>query len=266
MAARMIRLPLICKTCLAARISDESETQLGNTPKIEDLLELYELQEKGYIKFVCGAGHINFTMLQDPKFAFLFEIALNAIVDGYYREAVATFAAALERFYEYYATIASMKNKVPEVVFNEAWKELSKQSERQLGAYLLLYLQMNEGKAPSLSSDATNMRNRVVHQGLIPTKGEAIKFGNHVLIIIRQVLEQLYKNDIKIIHDEMFKRLRAHKAEISKTNNLDKETVISTMNSGLTLGCGDALVAPDSIEQALTTVQVKRNVLYQSRN
>jgi hypothetical protein len=32
----------------------------------------------------------------------LFDIGANAVVDGYYREAITSFSASLERFYEYF--------------------------------------------------------------------------------------------------------------------------------------------------------------------
>lgn len=49
----------------------------------------------------CSHGHKTTTIVQNPKYEILFDIGANAIVDGYYREAVSSFTSSLERFYEY---------------------------------------------------------------------------------------------------------------------------------------------------------------------
>jgi hypothetical protein len=54
------------------------------------------------------------------KFEVLFDLAANAIVDGYYREAIASFAASLERFFEFFVHVACLKQGVEEDVFEKA--------------------------------------------------------------------------------------------------------------------------------------------------
>lgn len=44
----------------------------------------------------CDNGHKTVSIVTNPKYEILVELALDAIVDGYYREAVTTFQAALE--------------------------------------------------------------------------------------------------------------------------------------------------------------------------
>lgn len=57
-----------------------------------------EFRDDGCYEVVCRRGHSTVTLLQEEKYEVLFEIGVNAILDGYYREAVASFAASLERF------------------------------------------------------------------------------------------------------------------------------------------------------------------------
>lgn len=55
----------------------------------------------------------------------LFEIALNAIVDGYQREAVSSFAASIERFYEFAIRVLTRTSQVPRDIIESAWKAVA---------------------------------------------------------------------------------------------------------------------------------------------
>ena len=48
----------------------------------------------------CGARYC--VLVRKQKFEVLFDLGTRALMDGYAREAVASFAAALERFFEFY--------------------------------------------------------------------------------------------------------------------------------------------------------------------
>ncbi len=69
----------------------------------------------------------------------LFEIALNAISDEYYREAVSSFAASVERFFEFALRVILSKTKTPPSIVEAGWAKVASQSERQFGAYVFLY-------------------------------------------------------------------------------------------------------------------------------
>jgi len=104
---------------------------------------LAELQDNGLYSLRCPAGHESIICLQEQKFELLYELAVNAIVDGYYREAIASFTTALERFYEFYIQVICAKHKLNEEIFQEAWQKVAPQSERQLGAYIFAYVVEN---------------------------------------------------------------------------------------------------------------------------
>lgn len=116
----------------------------------------------------------------DFRFEILFEVGSYAFLDCYYREAVSSFAAALERFYEFYIEVAVRANKVQPEEYNQCWKHLKNQSERQLGAFIAAYTITRTTCPQLLSDDWRAFRNNVVHKGEIPDKMRTLEFGEEV--------------------------------------------------------------------------------------
>jgi hypothetical protein len=81
-----------------------------------------ELQDNGLYYMQCPLGHKTVTCLQEQKFEVLFDMGIYAIVDGYYREAVSAFAAALERFHEFFIAVICNKHGIPQEIFEKTWK------------------------------------------------------------------------------------------------------------------------------------------------
>src|SRR6476646_4976383 len=94
----------------------------------------------------CGAQYCVF--LRKQKFEVLFDLGTRALMDGYAREAVASFAAALERFLAFYVRAATLERAADtDADFSAAlaaldgtWRHVASQSERQLGMFALAYL------------------------------------------------------------------------------------------------------------------------------
>ena len=103
----------------------------------EDIASI-ELDNKYCYDFICSNGHKNSFFLQNPKFELLFDFGVSAYLDGYYREAVLDFSAALERFYEH-AIYSMLGSKSGNDKMKHFWDQLKKQSERQLAAYITLF-------------------------------------------------------------------------------------------------------------------------------
>lgn len=118
-----MRLPLACMQCFRER------------DQPDDALYYAEVTDDGLYHLTCRNGHATTTCLQEQKFEVLYELAANAILDGYYREAVVSFTSSLESFYEFYLRVIARKRHVAEEKFEEAWKRIATQSDRQLGAY-----------------------------------------------------------------------------------------------------------------------------------
>ena len=64
-------------------------------------------------------------VLLGHKFELLFDLGALAILDGYYREAVSSFAACVERFYEFYFRIVFEAHELPEPEIKAAWKAMA---------------------------------------------------------------------------------------------------------------------------------------------
>jgi hypothetical protein len=124
-------------------------------------------------------------ILGNQKFDILFQIGANAIIDGYYREAVVTFTSSLERFQEFAVQCLLSDSQVPEDNVEAARKRVANKSERQLGAFIFLWLNRFLTLPPLLTDDESAFRNKVVHDGKIPTRAETLDYGNRVLRIIQ---------------------------------------------------------------------------------
>lgn len=190
-----MKLYLHCYKCqeeFAARLKSYGAGE-DLAPQITmDALSLHEVEVRDDSVYAVDCykhGKAN-VILYTQRFEILFQIGLNAILDGYYRDAVGSFSSSFEKFQEYYltalATINGLDGKLEEV-----WKHMAGRAERQLGAYAATYFFFNEELPPLLSQSQIEFRNRVIHQGKIPSQQEATKFGNGIFSVIRPVLAEL---------------------------------------------------------------------------
>lgn len=143
---------------------------------------LLEVGNENLHQVICDKGHEWSLVIAQQKHEVLFEVATHAIIDGYYREAISSFAASLERYYEFFIKVILVA--VPGDVIEKAWKQISSQSERQLGAYMFTYISFCRAVPETLPQPLTALRNNVIHKGYIPSRAEAIKFGEAVAKII----------------------------------------------------------------------------------
>ena len=92
---------------------------------------------------------------------------------------------------EFVIKIISYSNNVSHEEFNKSWKLISKQSERQLGAYIFIYLKEFGVKPEMLKQKSIELRNKVIHKGYFPNYDECVNFGNDILNFIRPTIEKL---------------------------------------------------------------------------
>jgi len=111
---------------------------------------LTRLSDSGEYEVTCGKGHESSVILDNVKFELLFEMGLNAIIDGYPREAISSFTSALERFYEFYWRIVMNHQGISKDTIDSSWKPLSKMSERQVGAYVTAATLLTKTAFPSV--------------------------------------------------------------------------------------------------------------------
>jgi hypothetical protein len=161
-----------------------------------------EYTNEGQLIGVCPSGHKNVVAIQNFDCEILFDMGGMALLDGFTREAVTAFAAALERAYELYVRVifafeaAPWKARESEreslskqatLEFESVWKELRRHSERQLGAFVMLFAIHERAALPLLNSDWVKFRNECTHKGVIPSRDKALRYGNLVLEIIEKI-------------------------------------------------------------------------------
>ncbi|WP_157836430.1 hypothetical protein [Xanthomonas sp. SHU 308] len=147
--------------------------------------------QQGIYRVTCGNGHRIVFIVQEHPFEVLFHIASNAVIDGYYREAITSFAASLERFYEFTARVLLLARGLDHSLIDASWKAITDKSERQLGAYIALWSAHFMEPPKMLSGSLVQFRNDVVHKGVIPTQDKALDFGQAILELIATQRDKL---------------------------------------------------------------------------
>lgn len=176
----------------------------------------------------CPNGHpARYFVVDEMKHTVLFQSGAVALLYGFRREAVSSAHVALERFFEFATRVLWLRvgqGKIPDEAVNETWKRMAAQSERQLGAFLAMYLV--EFKEPFpwgrlRMDDLVRARNKVVHGGRIPTKPEAVAYLRGVYEVIESTLARMrfFEETIRTYFDLLdsgpYKRLRERETEAS---------------------------------------------------
>lgn len=138
-----------------------------------------ELRDDLAFNIVCPNGHKCIVILRAQRFEILFHMGMSALLDGYAREAVSSIAAALERFYEFCTKVWVIQRGGKLSTFQGTWKQLARHSERQYGAYLMLRM-LESGETSKPDQKLIEFRNRVIHQGHIPSTDEGLRYAEDV--------------------------------------------------------------------------------------
>lgn len=171
-----------------------------------DHYPVLEVGDTQYYDVTCESGHSFRAFLEKERFELLFEWAVHAFIDGYYREAVTSFASALERFYEF-CIYALIDGHATSEEFDKAWRSL-KFSERQFGAFSLMYLQATGRACPVPSQDEVRLRNDVVHNGKFPSRDEALQYGEVVRASITKCTFQIAESKGDVLKKAYGKRFK----------------------------------------------------------
>jgi hypothetical protein len=175
------------------------------------------IRDDGVYLVHCPQGHQTTLMTQTLRHEMLFEIALNAIKDQYHREAISSFTGSMERFFEFAIRVLCRHRNVSAESLETCWNRAKKQSERQLGAYMFLYLAEFK-KAPTLLPNSMiEKRNDVIHKGHLPNKGEALEFGNHVHTVIQDGIANLRSKCIGAVESVLCEQLTDRAKSIRET-------------------------------------------------
>ena len=220
---------------------------------------------------VCPQGHRTYTIAQELKFEILFEIGANALLDGYYREAVASMTTSLERFYEFYIQVIARKNKIDEAYIKKSWNIMSARSEMQSGAFLALYLMETRkiddsfieekkltanGKVLSFKA----FRNNVIHKGYIPTEDEAYIYGDYIYKFIWQIIEELKKTaeePMRIAITQRLSELHQRHPDIKKSTSCNRTIVSLSLKDPLAPNLRDAIQEIAKMRRVLSELPIK---------
>ncbi|RCW68128.1 hypothetical protein [Pseudorhodoferax soli] len=214
-----------------------------------------ELRNDGLYEFTCTNGHRALTVLQEQKFEILFEIGAYAILDGYYREAVSSFSAALERFYEFSLSVFCMKAGVQDEEWSKSWKIVAAQSERQFGAFVFLHSAIL-GTSPSVPAGKwREFRNDVVHKGRIPTRHEALEYGEVVRLLLQSGTATIRENFQEQMHQAIFKHLKASSA------GAPIGVQVATMSTTTTVSLTRAAAAEKKMPEVLEDLRTRRPIV-----
>lgn len=228
-----MRIRFQCRNC---RQINNPENKRIELPLSDDL----------YYEFECHKGHENKVCVQNKKYDLIFESGLHAFLDGYNREATASFAVSLERFYEYIISIALIhENNLGFDKFEEFKKEV-KLSERLYGVfcsvYLLKFKRVLEPfnnkflssigiSLPKFKNNPVNFRNKITHEGYIPTKKETINYGIAVSEYINKITQEFREQNQQLFFNFMIQSVEHFKKEDPDPNvsNYFFETYISSI-------------------------------------
>lgn len=220
-----------CYLCLVRFLAAPSRTLLAGSLR------------DGACLLECDQNHKTVVCLQDAPFEIHFHLGVDALLDGYYAESVFNITKAVERFHEWCTKLFLVDVTLSEL--DKTWKVVSNASERQFGAFLLLYLSHFQ-KAPFVLQDQKilgnlkwiELRNNTVHKGYLPTNDEAKAYAEITFEYIQRIIMQLRKNDLEKIQKVTCAHLR-------NLGQKDKTAVSSTLG-----GIALRFLARDDIGQA----------------
>jgi hypothetical protein len=171
------------------------------------------VEDSGLVRVTCPEGHESAVIYNERKYKLLLQSACLAILGGHYRESVSSIAAGLERSFEFYIRAVCMCRELDEGDVAKAWAGISRQSERQLGAFCFLWLLEGRGVFV-LPGKVTEFRNKVIHQGYIPGREEVVEYGNQVYALVLAIEAALDQMDQRLVDELQHQSLDRQKAEV----------------------------------------------------
>ncbi|QKE72670.1 hypothetical protein HPK19_07550 [Arthrobacter citreus] len=173
------------------------------------------VNENGIYNFTCDNGHKITAISVYDKYEILFQMGANALLDGYYFEAVGCFIASVERFREWVIKFIWYLNGIDEKACDNQWKQMKRYSERQTGAFYALFLNQFNEIAPNFDDNKNGFRNDVMHNGTIPTEDKTYEFGEYIFNYIRSIQKTIY---LKYKQETFAFSSRELNSKISKNN------------------------------------------------
>ena len=231
----------------------ECQKELGH-PSFEPIIADYYDDSLAHIE--CSRGHKSAILLQSQKFEVLLESAANALLEGYTLEAASSLSSAYERFFEFAINVFCKKSAIAKDALEETFQQVAKQSERQVGGFLFLHL-IVFGTHYTLNKKIPALRNRVIHQGYIPTPEEVIKLGELVYQEILSITKLIKANLANEMQSVIMESLQ------TRSEKIPKETPRATTTGTMFFSLGMA-EQKESFQEALSTYKEAKEMLFGS--
>lgn len=186
-----MNLNLFCPLCVKEQSEalNEKNVVASNVPT-----PMSRPSDDGKYQTICSKGHECDITVTNLKYDILFELGLNSLLDDAGRDAVMNFTSSLEKFYEFFCKCQLHSIGCSEQCINDSWKFVSKQSERQLGSYVVAFTNLTSNSPAILNPNReVKFRNKVIHDGYIPMIDEAHDYAEAVAKIIYSASDELLK-------------------------------------------------------------------------
>jgi len=131
----------------------------------------------------------------------------------------------LERFYEFALRVMCMARGMSTKMFADIFRSMVNQSERQLGAFMLLYaIEFDEQHEPE--QKWTTFRNSVIHKGKIPTLEETEGYASYVYSTILRLYLKIHAKHADHVQNVIMQSIQEKHAKIQNNNNMMSATNI----------------------------------------
>ena len=203
----------ILSPCAVCFIENHASKKGDDRPTL--VFHAGRLFDDGYILVECSKGHKSAVIYDERKHDILFESACYAYLNGYEREAVTSYAASLERLYEFFIRVISRKYGIESNTFTDTWKLISKQSERQFGCFVMLYA-LSIGKSFVLKNKFVEFRNKVIHQGYLPKGKETWEYAQNTFDTKRDIMKLLKEKYASFVKEEVKQEIKLRTSKAPK--------------------------------------------------
>lgn len=232
-----------CITCM--KKASEEHLSHGASTSVKFLYA--EMDNNGVVYLTCDSGHKTAMIHRSRRHQVLFESGCCALLEGHTNEAVSSFSASLERAYEFFIRVAYRKLGVASSLLESSWKNIASQSERQFGAFVILYPAI-ASKPFDLPKGIPKLRNKVIHQGYIARSNEVFEYAEVVFSLIRKIMY--------VLRDECPTEMWA---EINDAAEVQRKTVPSGMEWAWTGGTEFDLTLDLTFESWMSELKEERS-------
>lgn len=168
----------------------------------DDSFIVFDFNDDLIVDIKCPMGHSYKARINDKKFELFLQSGAVAFINEYYHEALFNFIVARERFFEFCIRFFCKKLDIKIDVVEKNFKHIENSSERQIGAFLFLYLLHFKKSYPFKMDDVAKVRNGLFHKGKIYSPKEVKETCKLIYDEIYEVVEQLVLDtgDLDLFH------------------------------------------------------------------